>query len=152
MMPIAGAAIANPKGIERRGLRISPPTNEIASGPVHAKAITDQKMTSFNWNPGRIVCALIGIAGPNFHHASTPSPMRINVAVQRVAAPTLLSHFPTSRPNTLTTVASVRPKTATPMKYHGESASAPPSPPVTKSALPAAKYSSAGKYGRFDVQ
>ena len=29
--------------------------NEIASGPVHANAITDQKITSFNANAGCIV-------------------------------------------------------------------------------------------------
>src|SRR5579871_5164632 len=124
---------------------------EIASGPVHAKAMTDQKMTSLSAIPGRSDCAVSGVAGPNFHHASNPTPTSSSVTVQRLIAPALFSHFPTSRPKTFSSVAMVSPASATVMKYHGDDASAPPLP-ATKSAFPAAKYSSAGKYGRLDAQ
>ena len=67
------------------------------------------------------------------------------MTIQRLTAPMLLSHLPTSRPKMLRMVASASPPTAKPMKYHGDAESAPPLLPETKSALPAAKYKSAGK-------
>src|SRR5579863_547954 len=136
----------------RRGLRTSPLMNEIASGPVHANAMTDQKMTSLRANPGCNVCGVMRVAAPNFHHANKPMPINSSVTAQRLTPPALFNHLPTSSPSTLRIVASVSPAIATAMKYQGDDASAPPAPPLTKSALPAAKYKSAGKYGRFDAQ
>src|SRR5579863_10020987 len=80
---IAGAANARPSGIERRGCLISPPMNDAASGPVHANAITDQKMTSLKPNVGMSVVALIGVADPNLCQATMPMAMSTIVAVQR---------------------------------------------------------------------
>src|SRR5208283_3369494 len=152
MIAMAGAAIARPIGMVRRGFLTSPAMNDIASGPVHAKAIVDQKSRSLICVPGISAAPLMRVAGPNFHHASAPSPISSSVTIQRLDAPMLLSHFPTSRPRMLSTVASVSPTSANPMKYHGEAASAPPLLPLMNSALPAAKYRSAGKYGRLEAQ
>src|SRR5215469_11891496 len=122
---MAGAAIAKPSGIARRGFFTSPAINGSDSGPVHANAITDQKIKSLSAKPGLMVEAFMCVADPNFHNANAPSATNSSVTVHRQYAPTLLSHFPTSSPSTLTTVARVRPNRATPMKYHGEAESEP---------------------------
>src|SRR6185437_5622879 len=152
MIRIAGAAIAKPTGIARRGSFTSPAMNGSDSGPVHANAITDQKMRSLSARPGFTVEASMCVAEPNFHNATRPRATSSKVTVQRQYAPILFSHFPTSRPRTLTTVASAKPKMATPMKYHGDAESEPPLLPVTNNAFPAAKYNNAGKYGRLLAQ
>ena len=82
----------------RRGLLISPPMNDAASGPVHANAITDQKIRSLSAKPGRIVSAVIGVAEPNRHSAAAPSAMSSSVIVHRAKPPALFSHFAITRP------------------------------------------------------
>src|SRR5579872_3805433 len=87
------------------------------------------------------------VAAPNLNHAKRPSPMSSSVTIQRLKAPALLSHFATSKPSTLSSVANAKPPSESATKYAGEAACAPL--PQMNSALPAMKYSSAGKYGRL---
>src|SRR5580698_3892155 len=112
MIAIAGAAIAIPSGIERRGSRTSPAINDAASGPVHANAMTDQKIAFFRLASGRIVCNVIGDAAPNFAHTMAPNAINAIVTSQRLSAPTLFNQRPTDKPYTFKRVANVKPANA----------------------------------------
>ncbi len=71
---------------------------DLASGPVHTNAMTDQKIRSLSCNPGRIVSVVIGVAEPNRHQAIAPRATSSSVALQRAMAPALFNHFPISKP------------------------------------------------------
>jgi hypothetical protein len=98
MAAMTGAAMASAIGIVRRGRWISPPMNAIASGPVHAKAITDQKIRSLICTPGRSAATLRCVAEPNLHQAIAPSVISISVALQRATPPAFVSHLPICKP------------------------------------------------------
>ncbi len=81
------------------------------------------------WTLGRTVVALMGVAKPNLCQTSAPSAMSTIVTTQRLAAPTLLSHFSISSPRMLRMVASARPASDTMMKYAGDPDHEPELPP-----------------------
>jgi hypothetical protein len=67
-------------------------------------------------------------------------------------APALFSHLPMFSPVTFKITASRSPAIATPMKYVLLDESPCHDAPPMNSALPAAKYSRPGRYGRLDPQ
>jgi len=115
------------------------------SRPIQAKAIVAQKATSARRNPGTIVCRLIAVAGPKRHQlASARTTSRI-VPSQRATAPALLSQVARLSPRTLSVAATTRAAIEKAMKYRGEALATASALPDQNNALPAAKYSSAGK-------
>src|ERR1043166_3596631 len=150
---ISAPAVSTARGTVRRASTISSPIVDPLSTPPNAKAIVDQKMTSFKLVLGTNAWAPIGGADPNRLHDTAPSTMSTAAGIQLAIAPTLFSHLPTFRPTTFNVTAMTRPVIATAMKYglllSPQDCQA--GPPMNK-ALAAAKYSSPGKYGRFDPQ
>src|SRR5271157_2703384 len=85
------------------------------------------------------------VAEPNFHHARAPTMQSSAIGSHVPMAPRLLSHLPTSRPMIFSTSANTTKNVALPCAaFHLV--------PPTYNALLAAKYSTAGKYGRLLVQ
>src|SRR5262249_20508655 len=122
------------------------------STPPNAKAIVDQKMTSFRLVLGANASGGIGVADPNRLHEAAPRTITTPAGIQLAIAPTLCSHVPPFSPTTSIATAMTRRVIATAMKYLLlEDHSCQAGPPMY-SALAAAKYSSPGKYGRFDPQ
>src|SRR5438093_3010580 len=140
------------RGTIRRASTISSPIVDALSTPPKAKAMVDQKMTSFSVVLGTRDSAVIGVADPNRIHAIAPNPIRKTPGVQPASAPTLVSHLPTLRPTPLRITASATPASETMMKYAVWVESVCHAAPPMNSALAAAKYRSPGKYGRFDPQ
>src|SRR5437588_2588377 len=143
-------AASTARGTVRRASSISSPIVDPLSTPPNAKAIVDQKITSLRLVLGINVCAEIGVADPKRFHEYMPSAIRMNAGIQLAIAPTLFSHFPTFRPTTFIVTAMTSPVMATTMKYVLLVDHACHAGPPMKSAFAAAKYSSPGKYGRFD--
>src|SRR5580704_763300 len=104
----------------RCGSAISAPIKDAASGPVHAKAIVDQKMISVRCKLGVMPALLKAVADPNFNQVPSPSAASIRPASQREIAPTLLSHLAMAMPRKLSQVASASPDSANAMKYAEE--------------------------------
>jgi hypothetical protein len=140
------------RGIVRRASLISSPIVDPLSMPPNAKAIVDQKMMSLRFMLGTNACAFIGVADPNRLQATIPSAISSNAGIHPAIAPTLLSHFPTFSPTTFIVTAVARPIVETAMKYRLLDDSDCQAGPPMKSAFAAPKYSSPGKYGRFDPQ
>src|SRR5580765_7373351 len=111
------------RGTVLRASTISSPIVDALSTPPKAKAIVERKTRSFSDVPGRSEAAVIGVADPYLLQEYTPNPMSSAIGIHPAIAPPLLSHFPTFRPTTLRTTATVRPARATAMKYGGLEAS-----------------------------
>src|SRR2546425_13238623 len=75
------------RGIVRRASRISSPIVDPASTPPNAKAIVDQKMTSFRLVLGIRVSGVIGVAAPKRYQDTNPSIINNTAAIQPAAAP-----------------------------------------------------------------
>src|SRR3981081_3075888 len=135
------------RGTVRRASTISSPIVEALSTPPNAKAIVDQKMTSFRLVLGTIEPSVIGVADPNRNADSTPNAIRKSAGTPAAIAPTLLSHFPTFTPTTFMTTAIARPPSDTAMKYALLVDSACQDGGPMNSAFAAPKYSRPGKYG-----
>src|SRR5271165_3970614 len=103
-------------------------------------------------SPGFMLAALKLVAEPNFIHATTATAHSRATGIQVPCEPMLFSHLPMLRPTTLSPNASPTPKNENPMKYAGLTCHAFQRVPPMYSALLAAKYSTAGKYGRLLVQ
>src|SRR5882672_10624440 len=93
-------AVRIARGIVRRASWISSPIVDPASTPPNAKAIVDQKMTSFRLVLGITVSGVIGVAAPKRYQDTAPSTINNTAAIQPAAAPRLFSHLPTSSPTT----------------------------------------------------
>src|SRR5664279_2825461 len=102
--------------------------------------------------PGFMLAALKLVAEPNFIHATTATAHSRAMGIQVPCEPMLFSHLPMLSPTTFSASASPTPKNEKPMKYAGLSCKAFQRVPPTYNALLAAKYSTAGKYGRLLVQ
>ena len=150
VMTAPAARIA--RGTVRRASTISSPIVDPLSTPPNANAIVDQKITSLSVVLGASAPSVIGVADPNRIQDTAPKTMRKVPTIQPAVAPALFSHLPTFNPTTFITTASVRPASATAMKYGLRSARNCQRAPPTNSTLAAAKYSRPGKYGRFDPQ
>src|SRR5438132_541523 len=87
------------------------------------------------------VADVIRGAGRKPGQAIAPSTTAGSVGRKRAQAPALLSHLPAPRPRRLSTVTEASVPRATEMNHAGEASSGCAPPPVTHSALPAAKYS-----------
>src|ERR671935_1803969 len=145
MAAMGSAAIASPRGKHRRASFTSPAISGADSAPVHANAMRDQKMMSLSCELGRIVCAVTGVARPNFIQATVPRLINKNVTAKRLKAPTFVSHFPISKPKTFRIVAMAKQPNETATKYTGEPERRSGFGLEIKSALPAVKYNNAGK-------
>src|SRR5262245_15822325 len=134
-----GAARSSALGTVRLGSLISSPMNDAASGPVSAKAIAEKKVTSLSEKPGTRPLRGNEVAEPKRQSTSPAAAMSEKVASQRVIAPMLFNHLPSSRPKTLSSVARARASSENAMKkallFDKERA---PSPPRNR-AFPAAK-------------
>src|SRR5262245_4349535 len=140
------------RGIVCRQSSISSPIVDALSTPPNANAIVDQKMTSFSPVLGTSACASSGVADPNRLHEMAPSAISAAAGTQLASAPTLLSHLPTFSPTTFSVTVRARPAIDTTMKYMLLDDHACHGGPPMKRAFAAAKYSSPGRYGRFDPQ
>src|SRR6059036_3735661 len=98
-------AVRIARGTVRRASWISSPIVDPLSTPPNANAIVDQKITSFSVVLGRSECDVIGVAGPNRTHHTTPNTMRNVAGTQAAIAPALFNHFPTFSPTTFITTA-----------------------------------------------
>src|SRR5262245_18298739 len=127
------------RGTVRRGSRISSPIVDPLSTPPNANAMVDQKITSLRFVLGAKAAPSIGVAEPNRLHAITPRPTSSIAGIQLAIAPTLFSHFPTSRPTTLSVTAIASPVIDTAMKYALLPDSVCHDAPPMYSALAAAK-------------
>src|SRR5215468_10975372 len=85
--------------------------------PPKAKAIVDQKITSFKLVLGIRDCASIVVADPKRAHDTPPRTIRSPAEIHAETPPALFNHLPMSRPTTFTDTANVRPSTAAVMKY-----------------------------------
>jgi len=86
-----------------------------------------------------MVCAVTGVAAPNFIHATVPRPINKNVTAKRLKAPTFVSNLPISKPKRFRIVAMAKQTNETVMKYSGAPARRSGFALERKSALPAVK-------------
>ena len=140
------------RGTIRLASWISSPIVDALSTPPNANAIVDQKITSFRLVLGTSACDPSGVADPKRRHATAPSAIRSSAGIQPASAPALFSHLPTFSPTTFIVTAMASPTVEIAMKYVLFADSACHDGPPMNSAFAAAKYSSPGKYGRFDPQ
>src|SRR5258708_30231837 len=145
-------AVMTARGIVRSASTISSPIVDPLSTPPNANAIVERNTRSLSPVPGVSVCAVMGVADPDFIQEYRPNATRNPSGIHPAIAPALLNHFPMLSPTTLSATAIVRPTTETVMKYGWLVESDCADDPPTKSAFAAAKYSSPGKYGRFATQ
>src|SRR5271169_5113596 len=103
-------------GTVLRAFTISSPMVEALSTPPNAKAIVDQKMTSFRLVLGTKDRAVMAVADPKRLKDTTPRPMRTIDGIQPATAPTLFSHLPTFSPTTFMETAIRRPTVETARK------------------------------------
>src|SRR5262245_59749301 len=149
---MSAPAVRIARGIVRGASLISSPIVDPLSTPPNANAIVDQKITSFRLVLGTMERASIGVADPKRIHATPASAINSPATIQLAIAPTLFSHLPTFSPTTFIVTAVMRPTEATAMKYAlFDESDCQAGPPMNK-AFAAPKYSSPGKYGRFDPQ
>src|SRR5438552_12719661 len=110
-------AASTARGTVRRASWISSPIVDPLSTPPNAKAIVDQKITSFRLVLGTKASGGIGVADPKRLHDTAPRTMSRPAGIQLAIAPTLFSHLPTFRPTTVIMTAIARPVIATAIKY-----------------------------------
>src|SRR5260221_1242536 len=134
------------RGNVRRASWISSPIVDPLSTPPNANAMVDQKMTSFSPVLGTNAPGAIGVADPKRVHDTRPRMISSATGNHVATAPTLLSHFPTFNPTTFSQTATARPIIETMMKYALLVESDCHDDPPMNNALPAAKYSTPGKY------
>ena len=103
------------------------------------------KIRSLRPAPGTSDRGVIGVADPNFSPEYRPKGIRMASAIHPATAPTLLSHFPTLSPTTLSQQETARPTIETAMKYVLLVESFCASGPPMNSAFAAMKYSRPGR-------
>src|SRR5580698_405538 len=145
-------AIVRARGMVRRASLISSPINEPVSTPPNAKKIVDQKIAFLKSACGMRLSEEKLVAEPWYFAKIAASISSTETGIHAPREQQLFNHFPCFSPTMFNKVISASHPSAKSMKYVPLLVKCSPRLPIAKRALPAPKYSTAGKYGRLLIQ